>query len=708
MRAFFSKLVKHKKLIIAIFAILCIVCAGLKSSVGVNYDINDYLPKDTKSTISIEKMQEEFDGDIPNARVMVKEVTIPEALDYKDKIKKVKGVSSVTWLDDSQDIKEPLEMMDKDSLDTYYKDDAALFSVAIEEEYIVSAVTDIRDIIGDDNCMTGSAVSTSYATLKTVEEIRLITIFAIAFVLFVLFLTTKSWVEPLIIGCGLGVAVIINAGTNIIFGEVSFVTNAAESILQIAVSLDYSVFLIQRFSECLEEKGDANKAMVDALCKSISSIFSSGLTTVIGFLALTLMQFRIGPDLGFALAKGICISLITVFIFMPVLVLSTYKLIKKTKHRPFLPSFEKFGKLVKVVSIPMTILFAIVIVPSFFASNANDYYYGSSYIYDGNTQYGRDTNAIENLYGKSDTYVLMVPKKDNATEKELSNELHKLNHVTDIISYVDTVGAEIPKEYLAEDTLSLLESDNFRRMVISVDLPAEGDETFALIKKVRKIAEKYYGDETYLAGGGVSTYDLMKTVTEDMKSVNFLAIAAVFIVLLLTTRSVVVPFILVLSIETAIWINLSFPYFQGTHIFYLAYLIISTIQLGATVDYAILMTDRYKENRQTYSKKNSVVKTISDTSVSILTSGSVLVVVGFLLGKFSSNQLLSMLGIFIGRGGLCSLTVVFFVLPGLLYIFDDLVTNNRKSKIVKKIKSNKKMLDNNELSNKVLETKEAK
>lgn len=680
MKKFYMSLVNHRKTMVMIFTMVFVVCLLLGNLVKVNYDINDYLPESSPSTVSLELMQEEFDGGIPNARIMISDVTIPEALEYKEKLEAVDGVTAVTWLDDVVSIFVPLSTLDTDTLETYYKDNNALFTVTIEEDRRIEAVSSIRELIGEDNAMTGSAVSTAISTTETVLEINKISIFTVLFVLVVLVMTTNSWMEPLIVLIGLGLAIVINNGTNLIFGEISFVTNAAGSILQLAVSLDYSVFLLHRFEECRQENPDVKAAMTEALCKSTSSILSSGLTTVIGFLALVLMQFRLGPDLGLALAKGVAISLITVFVFMPSFILLTYKWLDKTRHKDLLPKFDLFGKSVQKMTIPMVCIFVILIIPAYLASNANDYYYGSSNIFGNETQLGSDTAVIESVFGKSDTYVLMVPAGDTATETELSQELNNLPQVTSIISYVDLAGAEIPLEYLDENTLSQLISKNYSRMVLSVDVPYEGEETFALVEQVRNIAQKYYSDTYYLAGEGVSTYDLMETVTDDMVKVNLMAIAAVFIVLLLSLRSISLPIVLVLSIETAIWINLSIPYFMDTTIFYIAYLIISSIQLGATVDYAILMTDRYKENREMMNKKAAVIQTISDVTVSILTSGSVLTVVGLLLGYITTNQLLGQLGIFIGRGAILSLIIVLFVLPGLLYLFDPLIIRKRKIK----------------------------
>ena len=680
MSKFYTAIVNKRKLILILFATLFVISLLCSQLVSVNYDITDYLPENTKSTVSLDLMGEEFDGGIPNARVMVKDVTIPEALEYKDKLKAIEGVTEVTWMDDAMDITVPLSTLDADAVVTYYKDNNALFTVTIDEEYRITATEDIRTLIGEENAVTGSAISTADATTNTVSEILKITVIAVVFVLAVLLLTTSSWIEPIVVLGGLGVAIILNNGSNLIFGEISFVTNAAGSVLQLAVSLDYSVFLLHRFEECRKENPDAKSAMVDALCKSTSSILSSGLTTVIGFIALVLMQFRLGADLGLALAKGIAISLITVFVFMPALILCTYKWLDKTKHRSLMPSFKGFGKAVHKIAIPMVCIFAMLIVPSFLGSEANDYLYGSSEILGETSQYGKDTKAIEDVFGKSDTYVLLVPKGDTATESALSDELHTLPEITSIISYVDMAGAEIPNAYLDADTLSQLEGENYSRMVISADVPYEGAETFALVEKIRGIADKYYPDDNYLAGEGVSTYDLKETITADMVLVNLVAIGAVFVVLLLTLKSLSIPFILVLSIETAIWLNLSVPYFMDTPIYYLAYLIISSVQLGATVDYAILMTDRYKENRETLDKKDAIIQTISDTFVSIMTSGSVLTVVGFLLGWMSSNQLLAQLGIFVGRGAVFSLAIVLLVLPGLLYLLDRFVILKKRSK----------------------------
>lgn len=690
MRKIYKHIVNNPIKIIVIFVILAVIGAVCKNFVAVNYEMSDYLPADSSSTVSLDLMKSEFDGGIPNARVMLKNVSIAQALEYKDKLKNAEGVDSVIWLDDSINIYAPIETSDKDTVETYYKDNNALFTVTIDEDDDIATVQRIRELIGDDNAMSGNAVSSGVAKTGTVNEINLISLFAVLAVLIILILTTSSFAEPFVVLVGLGVAIMINSGSNLIFGEISFVTNAAGAILQLAVSLDYSVFLLHRYEECLKTNPDKKEAMVDALCLSTSSIASSGLTTVIGFVALIFMRFGIGSDLGIALAKGVAISLITVFVFMPALIIKTYPLIEKTHHRSLMPSFRGFGKFVSKIMIPVAAVFVIIAIPSYLAQNANSYYYGSSHIYGTDTQVGADAQEIEDTFGKSDTYVLVIPNGDPTAEQNLSDALHEIPQVKTILSYADTVGEEIPKEYLDKDTLSQLVSDKYNRMVLTVETAYEGSETFNLVETIRNTAQRYYPDEYYLAGEGVSTYDLMDTITQDTITVNLIAIIAVFVVLLLTMRSISLPVILVFAIEAAIWINIGIPYFAGNTVMYIAYLIISSIQLSATVDYAILFTDRYLEKRKTMDKKTAIIETISAVTTSIITSGSVLAIVGFLLGGISSHAVLSQLGIFIGRGALLSMVSVFLVLPGLMYIFDGLIEKTTlKLKFFRKGKENK-------------------
>ncbi len=674
-RRLFTWIVDKRIPIICIFLALTVICLVMKQFVAVNYDMNDYLPDDAASTVALDTMKEEFDGAIPNMRVMVPASSVSEAVSIKSQLLAIEGVEDVTWLDDAGSILVPLEMQDADTVDSYYKDGYALYTVTVDDETRQQTVSAVREQLGDDAALTGSAVSAAYATESTVQEIGVITIAAIAFILLVLTLTTTSWALPILVLAGLGVSVAINAGTNLMFGEISFVTDAAGTILQVAIALDFSVFLLHRFEECRGVGATAAEDMVDALCKSTTAILSSGCTVIIGFLALTVMQFKIGPDLGFALAKGILISLVCVFTFVPGLLVVCNGFIEKLRHRSFVVGLDGLARAVCASCVAIACVFVLLPLPSYLASTSKDisYYYGSSHIFGGETQYGKDTQAIEDVFGQCDTYVLMVPRGDVNSEKQLSDSLKAMPNVKSVISYVDSASRLLPEGMLDADTLSLLESDDYSRMVISVEAAYEGDATFSLVNSIREAADRYYPDACKLAGEGVSTADLRSTITEDKDLVDIIAVVAVLVVLLLATRSISLPVILVFVIETSIWVNFAVPYFTGDPLFYLSYLIVSTVQLGVTVDYAILLSDRYLECRRDMGKKAAVRQTIKAVTVPVLTSGTVLMVVGFILSFVSSHGVLAMLGHFLGVGVLLSLFAVLFALPGFLYLLDPVI-----------------------------------
>lgn len=663
-------------MIIIVFLIVTVICAGLSILVGVNYNFADYLPKDAPSTNALNVMEEEYSQPIPNIRVVVYDVSIPDALEYKEKIEKAEGVKEVTWLDDSIDIYGPLELADQDTVETWYKNSDALFSVTVssDEKEKKAAVDAIREIIGDDNAMSGTAVTDVLSPVHTSQEIQKIMLIALPIVFIILLLTTTSWFEPVLFMITIGVAIMLNRGTNLIFGEISFVTNAAGSVLQLAVSMDYSIFLLHRFAENRQEGGNVQDAMMKAVKQSMGSVLSSGLTTVTGFAALILMRFRIGPDMGYVMAKAIVFSLICVLCFLPALAISTYKLIDKTRHRAFWPDFHKFAKAVLKVRIPALILAVLLLIPCYIAQGKNDFLYGSSRVYSTNeTQMGRDLLAIEDEYGPSNSLVILVPKGDISKEQQLNDALKADLDVTSVISYVNTVGASIPEDFVPEESLSQLYSEHYSRFVVSLDTEEVEDGWADKVDELHTICEKYYGDETLIAGDLASTEDLKDTITVDNTRVNILAILFVFVILVLNFKSVSIPVILTLVIELSIWINLSVPYLQSTTLHYIGYLIISSVQLGATIDYAILLTGRYMDERKTKKRKDAAIESIRACVLSLFTSAIILTIAGSVLGAISTNLVLSQLGILVGRGAVISFILVLFVLPALLMIFDRLI-----------------------------------
>ena len=663
-------------MIITVFVVLAVICAGLSTLVGVNYNFADYLPDDAPSTKALNIMEEEYSQPIPNMRVVIYDVTIPDALDYKEKIENAEGVKEVTWLDDSIDIYQPLELADQDTTDTWYKNSDALFSVTVSsnEDEKAAAVEAIREIIGDNNAMSGTAVTDVLSPVHTSQEIQKIILIALPIIFVILLLTTTSWFEPVLFMVTIGVAIMLNRGTNLMFGEISFVTNAAGSVLQLAVSMDYSIFLLHRFAENRQDGKPVQEAMIAAVKQSMGSVLSSGLTTVTGFAALILMRFKIGPDMGYVMAKAIVFSLICVLCFLPALAISTYKLIDKTRHRPFYPAFSKFAKGVLKVRIPALTIAVLIAIPCFIAQGRNDFIYGSSRVYSTEeTQMGRDLLAVEDEYGASNPLVIMVPKGDISKEAQLNDALKSDSDVISVISYVNTVGASIPENFVPEEALSQLYSEHYSRFVVTLDTEEIEDGWADKIDRVREICEEYYGDEVLIAGDLASTEDLKDTITVDNTRVNILAILFVFVILVVNFKSIILPIILTLVIELSIWINLSVPYFQSTTLHYIGYLIISSVQLGATIDYAILLTGRYLEERKTKTCREAAAESIRACVLSLFTSAIILTIAGFVLGAVSTNLVLSQLGTLVGRGAVISFILVLFTLPALLMIFDRVI-----------------------------------
>ena len=672
MDKFLDWMLRHKKTVTAVFLIATAVSMVASLMVSINYNLMDYLPDEAPSTVALNVMDEEYTTGTPNARLMLENVSVPDVLKIKEQIKKVDGVEEVSWLDDAANIYQPLEFIEQKTLDEYYVDNNALLTITLNVDKQEDAVDEIRKIApGAPLC--GSAIDSVTAVQQTSKEIQKIMVFVVLLVFGILILTTESYFEPVLFLLAIGVAIMLNRGTNLILGEISFVTNAAGSVLQLAVSMDYSIFLLHRFAEMRQEYDDVEQAMLMAVKKSFGSVMSSGLTTVMGFAALIIMKFKIGPDMGIVMAKAIAISLFSVMMFLPSATLLSYKLIDRTQHKPFMPPFTKFGEIVTKFRRPILIIFLIVTIPSFLGQSKNKFTYGSSGIYGEGTTLGDDTAKIEAVFGKSNLMALMVPVGSQYKEKQLSEDLMAMPLVSSVISYAETAGITIPTEFLPEDTISKLISGKYSRFVITVDTDAEGDDAFAMTEKVRQTAANYYGDTYLLVGTTVNSYDLKDTVTVDNERVNFLSILAIALILLLNFKSISIPIILLMVIEASIWINLTVPYFADENLFYIGYLIISSIQLGATVDYAILYADRYIDNRSRMNSIDATNASSAETSLSILTSAIILAAAGLMLGFISTNGIISQLGVLVGRGAILSSVLVLLVLPALINLFDKVI-----------------------------------
>ncbi|MGD6830683.1 efflux RND transporter permease subunit [Sutcliffiella halmapala] len=632
----------------------------------------DYLPDDAQSTRAMDVMEEEFTGAVPNTRVMVPDVSLQEALTYKEKLSAINGVGDVLWLDDVVDLKTPLEMADAEMVETYYKDGNALYSISVRSGDEVGITDSIYELIGEDGAIAGEAINTATSQKMAGNESMYAALLLVPIIILILVLSTTSWVEPVFFLTAIGVSVLINLGTNIFIGEVSFVTQSVAPILQLAVSLDYAVFLLHSFAEYRKKTDNPEEAMELAMKKSFPAITASAATTFFGFIALTFMNFEIGADLGVNLVKGIVLSFISVMVFLPALTLYFYKWMDKTKHKSFVPSFQGIGNFVLKFKVPSLILVFAILIPAFMAQSNTSFTYGFGEIPE-DTRTGSDFKQINETFGENTPLVLLVPKGDVAKEEKLVSELEELHYVTSVIAYANTVDPVIPPEYLDESITNEFYSENYARIVINTNQGTEGEIPFSIVEKVEKAAADYYGKEALGLGESVTLYDIKNTVTKDNLLVNILTVVTIAIVLLIGFRSISIPVVLLVTIQSAVWINLSIPYFTETSLVFVGYLIISTVQLAATVDYGILFTEAYQHHRKEMSAVKAMVKTLDEKTFSISISAGILSSVGFILWITSSNPIVGAIGLLLGRGTLLSFVMVLFFLPALLLVSDRLI-----------------------------------
>jgi predicted RND superfamily exporter protein len=673
MRKLSEIILKYKVVVVSLFLVTTIISLFLVKEVKINYNLADYLPKEAESSIAMKEITKHYSATIPNVKLMIPDVTIKDALAYKEKIKAVDGVKKVIWADDYFDLSNI--SLDKSVFKDWYQEDNALFLISIDSDSSFNTINQIKQVVPKEALMAGDAVNIAMSQENIKVEIKNIMLWVIPINLLILLLVTSSWFEPLLFMITIGIAIIINMGTNIIFGEISSITQSAVAILQLAVSMDYAIFLLHRFATLRHSGKSVEAAMQRSMQDSTPIIIASAVTTILGFLALVIMQFRIGPDLGIVLAKGIIFSLISVLCLLPVLTVYTYKIIDKTHHRSLIPSFKKWGVGIVKSRYVILIMVLLLVVPSFIASRHNNFLYGSTGINSEDSEVYQDTMIINKQFGLNNQMVLLIPLGDRNKELAFIEELKKLNQIVDINSFITTFGLDTPVEYLPPAMVREFLSDKYSRLIIKTTAAEEGKETFALVENIKKISDKYYDDTYHLAGISVTNYDMKQIITSDNLLVNIVAIISIIIVLIITFKSFFIPLVLILAIETAIWINLSIAYLMGSTLNYIGFIIVSAVQLGATVDYAILLAKKYLINREKMAAKQAAIATIIDVAPSILASATILGIAGFGLGLISTNGVISQLGVLVGRGALISAIMVLLFVPAMFMVGDKIIMN---------------------------------
>lgn len=669
------QIVYKGKAIERVFFIITVVCAVCFPFVGVNYDLSKYLPQFAPTKQALDVMEAEF-GYPGTARIMVKDVTLQEAKAIRSRIADVDGVELVAGADLATNVYMGDGFLTNDLTDEFYKDGNAVIEVIFEDgdsdKSTHKAIDQIYDIVGKDRgCFAGSAVSSKEREASITREIAMAIVLALVIILLILTLTTTSWLEPFLFIFIMIVAVIMNMGSNIMFGRISFFTFSTAAILQMAVSMDYSIFLLHTFNAYKKTGMENRAAMEAALREACSSILASGATTIVGFLVIAFMRFTIGKDVGFVLTKGILCSLATVLLLMPALILRYDGRIAKTAHKPFIPSFDKFAGLMYRIRKVVFVFALVVAVPCYFGQNMNKFYYGDDAIGSSpGTRVYEDTREINAVFGKSNPMIAIVPNGSIIKERELTEALEDLDFVNYALSMAGTLPQGIPESFLPEKVVEQLRTENYARIMISMDTEQESDYAFACSRKLEDLVKEYYPEDAYVIGMTPTTVDIRDILTDDYNKVSILSLAGVAAVVMITFSSVLVPILVIIPIEVAIYLNMTLPYVMGDSMIYIGYIIVSCLQLGATIDYSILMTNNYLAFRKEMSNTEAEIRAISKSTLSILTSGGILMVVGYLLFFTSSIQAISQVGRLVGRGAILSMVLVLSLLPALLSTFD--------------------------------------
>lgn len=667
----------HRRIVLAIMALLFVVSVACIPFVKINYQFSDYLPETSESTVSLHVMKDSFDSLVPNANVMVDGITLMQAQELAVEFESIAGVDSLMWLGTVVDTAQPLVTYDEAMVQAWNVDDAYLYQVALDTSQANDAMAGMESAayaMGAHNvAMSGDAINSAVAQGSSDVEIQVILVMAVIVILGLLLLTSEAWFEPVLFLSVIGVSIVYNLGTNIIFGEISFITQMCAAVLQLAVSMDYGIVMLHAFRGFKAHGLSSYEAAVAAMHKASAVIASSAATTFFGFLSLCVMAFLIGADMGVVLAKGIVFSFLSVLFLLPILVLSSEKMLAKTTHRNLLPSFDKFAAVALRLAVPFTIIVALITVPAYLGQKQPNFVYGASGFVEPGSELYEDTNLIADTFGANEQWVMMVPSGDQGRERELVTYIESLPHVSAVTSYVTAVSSRVPSEFVPADDLSQLVSNGYSRIVVSTDVEGESDESFALVEQLRTVADEYYPEENYLVGSAVTSYDMSLIVNEDSLRILVASVAAIGLVLLVMFRSISIPVLLVLTIEVSIWINLAIPYFIGESIQYIGYLIISAIMLGATVDYTIILSRAYLDKRKIMEKRSAMHGAISESAITILTSSIILTLCGAFIGIVSSNGVIAGLGTLIGRGAFIAALNTFLVLPILFMLFDKVI-----------------------------------
>ena len=683
MVAFGKKVVKFR-IPILIISILLLIPAGLGYvNTRVNYDVLTYLPEDIETMQGQDILVKDF-GTGAFSMFIVDGMEDKEVSALKAKIENVEHVQKVLWYDSLADISMPKSMIPKDVYEVFNSDTGTMMAIFFDEgtssDGTMEAIGEIRKLAGKQCFLSGmSAIVTDTKNLAE-KETPLYVLIAVVLAVIVLGLTMDSYFIPLLFMLSIGMAIVYNLGSNYFFGEISYITKALAAVLQLGVTLDYSIFLMHSYEEQqVRYNGDKERAMAHAISQTFSSVIGSSVTTVAGFIALCFMTFTLGMDIGVVMVKGVILGVIACVTILPSMILCCDKWIMKTMHKPFLPDIGKISDKVTKRYMIYVILFLVLLFPAIYGNNHTAVYYNLDETLPKDLPSIIANEKLKKDYDMNTTHMILVDSSvESADVAKMIDKMDDVDGVKWALGLDALIGPAIPQDMIPNSLTYMLKNDKYQLLLVNSEYKVASDELNAQIKDLNKILHKY-DKGGMLIGEGPLTADLIDITDTDFKTVSMVSIGIIFVIILILFKSISLPVILVGVIEFAIFVNMGIPYYTGTKLPFVASIVIGTIQLGSTVDYAILMTTRYKRERNHGAEKYDSITTAHRASAqSIMVSALSFFAATIGVGLYSNIDMISSLCILMARGAIISMIVVIFVLPSMFMVFDKVIVKTSK------------------------------
>lgn len=678
-----KKIVKFRVPILILSIILLIPAVWGYVNTRINYDVLTYLPEDIETMQGQEIMTNDF-GIGAFSMLMVDGMEDKEIVKLKEKVEKVDGVENVLWYDSLADISVPQSVLPSKLYDEYNTEDGTMMAVFFKDgtssDETMKAITEIRKITGEQCFLSGMSAIVEDTKELAEKETPLYVLIAVALSALVLAITMESIFVPVLFLLSIGIAIVYNLGTNVFFGEISYITKALAAVLQLGVTMDYSIFLMHSYQEQqVRYNGDKERAMAHAISQTFSSVIGSSVTTVAGFIALCFMSFTLGKDIGIVMAKGVIFGVLVCVTVLPSMILCCDKLIEKTKHKPLLPDIGRISDKVTKRYVIYVVAFVILLFPAIYGNNHTGVYYNLDESLPKDLPSVIANTKLKEDYNMNTTHMILVDSSVAGSDvKKMSQEIEKVDGVKWVLGLDNLVGSGVPADMLPESVTGMLKNDKYQLLMVNSTYKVATDKVNKQIEQIDKIMDKY-DKGAMLVGEGPLTKDLINITDTDFKRVSAVSIGIVFVIILLLFKSVTIPVILVGVIEFAIFVNMGIPFYTGTKLPFVASIVIGTIQLGATVDYAILMTTRYQRERSRGAGKFDAITTAHKFSAqSIIISALSFFAATIGVGLYSNIDMISSLCILMARGALISMVVVVLILPSLFMVFDKIIVKTSK------------------------------